>query len=350
MKDKICHLVEDVERKVSIALNEEIRKLSDLVDEFSAPFHPEPIVLNVYKRELHVHVESGLGSNLKSRLSSALAVNVESAQREMAERMSQLLPTDKREIKSVLAPRREPFEMFYRLNCDNLCADFKEDISFRFSFGFTSLIQRFLGKERSKKLTMFGFSEPVPRPLSLGHMQEDDDVDRRSVRSPVSLSEEDWSLLSRFALSQVASSSQGTVGGALIAGMAFRFVGWRVLAVVGGVYAALYCYERLTYTNAAKERRFKKQYVNHASKKLRLIVDLTSANCSHQVQQELSTTFARLCTMIDDCTSEMRGEIRGLDEEAALFEDVARRAKVLKNKGVYLSGEVGQFEEKYLKD
>ncbi|CAG0908799.1 unnamed protein product, partial [Cyprideis torosa] len=160
MKDKICHLVEDVERKVSIALNEEIRKLSDLVDEFSAPFHPEPIVLNVYKRELHVHVESGLGSNLKSRLSSALAVNVESAQREMAERMSQLLPTDKREIKSVLAPRREPFEMFYRLNCDNLCADFKEDISFRFSFGFTSLIQRFLGKERSKKLTMFGFSEP----------------------------------------------------------------------------------------------------------------------------------------------------------------------------------------------
>lgn len=30
---------------------------------------------------------------------------------------------------------------------------------------------------------------------------------------------------------------------------------------------------------------FKKQYVSHASKKLRLIVDLTSANCSHQVQQ-----------------------------------------------------------------
>ena len=27
------------------------------------------------------------------------------------------------------------------------------------------------------------------------------------------------------------------------------------------------------------------KYVDHATRKLRLIVDLTSANCSHQVQQ-----------------------------------------------------------------
>lgn len=62
MKDKIHRMVEDVEQKVSKALNEEIRRLAVLVDEFSVPFHPEPLVLNVYKRELHMHVENGLGN------------------------------------------------------------------------------------------------------------------------------------------------------------------------------------------------------------------------------------------------------------------------------------------------
>jgi mitofusin len=58
-----------------------------------------------------------------------------------------------------------------------------------------------------------------------------------------------------------------------------------VIVISGVVYGALYLYERLTWTNKAKEREFKRQYVEHATRKLRLIVDLTSANCSHQVQQ-----------------------------------------------------------------
>ena len=69
--------------KVSKALNEEIRRLFVLVDEFNLPFHPEPLVLNVYKKEIHAHVENGLGSNLRARLSSALAMNIENSQREM---------------------------------------------------------------------------------------------------------------------------------------------------------------------------------------------------------------------------------------------------------------------------
>lgn len=83
MKLKIHNMVEEVEQKVSKALNEEIWRLGVLVDEFNLPFHTEPLVLNVYKKEINSHVESGLGSNLRARLSTALAMNVETAQREM---------------------------------------------------------------------------------------------------------------------------------------------------------------------------------------------------------------------------------------------------------------------------
>lgn len=189
MKDKIHRMVEDVEQKVSKALNEEIRRLAVLVDEFSVPFHPEPLVLNVYKRELHTHVENGLGdwfrftmqltvndathnnviilpffpgSNLRARLSTALAMNMETSQREMTDRMSGLLPENKKQMSLNILPRREPFEILYRLNCDNLCADFHEDLEFRFSWGFTAIINRFVGKQ-SHKLAITNYPQEVRR-------------------------------------------------------------------------------------------------------------------------------------------------------------------------------------------
>lgn len=151
MKLKIHNMVEEVEQKVSKALNEEIWRLNVLVDEFNLPFHTEPLVLNVYKKEINGHVENGLGSNLRSRLSTALAMNIETAQREMTERMHSLIPTEsiKQHSKQILA-RTQPFEMFYTLNCQNLCADFQEDLEFKFSWGITAMIQRFTGKAKKK--------------------------------------------------------------------------------------------------------------------------------------------------------------------------------------------------------
>lgn len=120
------------------------------------------------------------------------------------------------------------------------------------------------------------------------------------------LSAEQWTMISKVALATF--TSQSTMGGLLLAGFVrdlvyenfsgenslftsilifqmLKTVGWRVIAVSGALYGALYAYERLTWTNKAKEKLFKRQYVQHATRKLRLIVDLTSANCSHQVQQ-----------------------------------------------------------------
>lgn len=63
----------------------------------------------------------------------------------------------------------------------------------------------------------------------------------------------------------------------------FRAIGWRVLGMLAGLYGSLYVYERMAWTNKAKEAAFKRQYVDFASHKLRLIVDLTSTNARHQV-------------------------------------------------------------------
>lgn len=64
--------------------------------------------------------------------------------------MVELLPEDKKQLLGTMMPRKEPFQILYRLNCDNLCADFQEDLEFRFSWGITSLITRFMGKSSHK--------------------------------------------------------------------------------------------------------------------------------------------------------------------------------------------------------
>lgn len=89
-----------------------------------------------------------------------MALNIENSQREMTERMANLLPENKRQMSLNILPRREPFEILYRLNCDNLCADFHEDLEFRFSWGITAIINRFAGRQ-GRKLTITNYPQEV---------------------------------------------------------------------------------------------------------------------------------------------------------------------------------------------
>jgi len=158
--------------------------------------------------------------------------------------------------------------------------------------------------------------------------------------------QDDWSVLSKVAIASI--SSQGTMGGLILGGLLFKTVGWRVLAFTGMVYGVVYSYERLTWTNQAKMRLFKRQYVDHAARKLRLIVDMTSANCSHQVQQELSSTFARLCHLVDESTADMKEELKQIDRTIKELEEVCNRSKVLRNEASFLANNLDVFQRSYL--
>lgn len=342
MKDKICAIVEDVEYKVAKALSEEIRRLSVLVDEFNDPFHPDPLVVNVYKSKLNHHLESGVGSNLKARLSADLQLNMETQQKDMMDRMTALLPTEKQTVSRNILPRREAFEVLYHLNCDNLCSDFQEDLSFKFSLGFSCLMARFMAAGKTKKPNghqSYAAYQNIPRGMPSYSTPE-------TPSNEFFVPQDEWSLLSKVALASV--SSQGTMGGLLVGGLLLKTVGWRVIGVSGLLYGLVYMYERVTWTNQAKLKEFKRQYVDHAARKLRLIVDMTSANCSHQVQQELSSTFARLCHLVDESTSEMREESKHMERRYRELEEIAARSKVLRNQASFLSNKLEMFETTYL--
>merc|ERR1719282_1610485 len=251
--------------------------------------------------------------------------------------MTALLPLEKQTVSRNILPRREAFEVLYHLNCDNLCSDFQEDLSFKFSLGLTCLVNRFMaaGSNANKRQYPSG----VPRPMSNFSTPE-------TPSNEFVIPSDDWSLVSKIALASL--SSQGTMGGLLVGGLLLKTVGWRVIVFSVGIYGGIYAYERMTWTTHAKCKEFKKQYVDHAARKLRLVVDMTSANCSHQVQQELSSTFARLCHLVDETTSEMKDNAKTLEKNIKELEEIASKAKVLRNQASFLGNKLEMFESTYL--
>merc|ERR1719357_905500 len=80
--------------------------------------------------------------------------------------MTALLPLEKQTVSRNILPRREAFEVLYHLNCDNLCSDFQEDLSFKFSLGFSALMARFIAGYRFHFITGH-HGRPVARRTSL---------------------------------------------------------------------------------------------------------------------------------------------------------------------------------------
>lgn len=65
--------------------------------------------------------------------------------------------------------------------------------------------------------------------------------------------------------------------------------------------------------------------------------------------RELSSTFARLCHLVDETTSEMDNELKTIATTLRTLEEAATNAKVFRNKANYLVNELELFDAAYLK-
>ncbi|CAD7678307.1 unnamed protein product [Nyctereutes procyonoides] len=338
-KLRIKQITEEVERQVSTAMAEEIRRLSVLVDDYQMDFHPSPVVLKVYKNELHRHIEEGLGRNMSDRCSTAISSSLQAMQQDMIDGLKPLLPASVRSQIDMLVPR-QCFSLSYDLNCDKLCADFQEDIEFHFSLGWTMLVNRFLGPKNSRRALM-GYNDQVQRPIPL--------TPANPTMPPLpqgSLTQEE--LMVSMVTGLASLTSRTSMGILVVGGVVWKAVGWRLIALSFGLYGLLYVYERLTWTTKAKERAFKRQFVEYASEKLQLIISYTGSNCSHQVQQELSGTFAHLCQQVDVTRENLEQEIAAMNKKIEVLDSLQSKAKLLRNKAGWLDSELNMFTHQYL--
>ncbi|XP_030678710.1 mitofusin-1-like [Nomascus leucogenys] len=341
VEKKIKEVTEEVANKVSRAVTDEICRLSVLVDEFCSEFHPNPDVLKIYKSELSKHVEDAMGRNLADRCTNEVNALVLQTQQEIIENVKPLLPAGIQDTLHTLILCKK-FDLSYNLNCHKLCSDFQEDIVFRFSLGWSSLVHRFLGPRNAQRV-LLGLSEPMSQlPRSLASTP----TAPTTPATPDNASQEE--LMITLVRGLASLTSRTSVGIIIVGGVIWKTIGWKLLPVSLTMYGALYLYERLSWTTRAKERAFKHQFVNYATEKLEMIVSSTSANCSHQVKRQMATTFARLCQQVDITQKQLEEEIARLLKEIDQLEKIQNNSKPLSNKAVQLENELENFTEQFL--
>jgi len=374
----------ETERLVRIALSDEIKHLPLLVDEFQRPFHPNEMVLRVYKSELYRHVGEGLGRNLNARCSNALQKQIDRKRSNMVDDFTPLLvpvqhfgsclnssdslaPTSV-ESESVAAAARKSypfsirtrsghssFDISYDIDCANLCADFQADIQFKFSLGFMQLMERFIGPKQARRVRLGGLvadradaerSNLLHRSPSHPAINGHEGV--YSQPKPMVTEDLLCSLASGYMNFTQGHSAVFISALGMVPYMFWKLIGWQAVVFSVASYGALYCYERMTWTNRAKEKALKRQFVEHASEKLNLVISFTSSNCSHQVQQELSSTFTQLCMHVEQIRDNFEQEIKSLENKIMYLDEVQTSAKTLKNKAGWLSSELANFSSIYL--
>ncbi|KAM6989422.1 mitofusin-1 isoform 2-T2 [Tautogolabrus adspersus] len=255
VRERIKTLTEDVAAKVATALLDQIRSLPVLVEEFRADFNPTQETLELYKTKLMQHMEERMVGGLSHRCSVSIHRDIRAAQAHMIDSVRPLLSTS---LQEQVSPPSTSFELTYDLGLTALCADFHENIEFQFSLGWTSLVTRFIGAANAKR----ALSGPERR------LQDSSFKDEMVVSIATGL---------------VSVTSRASMSVLVIGGVVWRSVGWRVIALSLSLYGLLYLYEKLTWTNASRERALKKQFVEHAAQRLRAIIPVSSSACSQQV-------------------------------------------------------------------
>ncbi|MED6263149.1 Mitofusin-1 [Characodon lateralis] len=349
IKKRIKAISDDVESKVSIAMGEEINRLHVIVDEFHADFHPSPQVLKIYKSDLLAHVEHGMGKNLAFRCSNAINASVQSSQEYMMESMVPLLPSTAQSQIHMMVPNRT-FDLSYDLNCAAICSDFQENIEFQFSLGWKALVHRYLGSVNAQKALRL-VDPNFQNSRSVVPVAQTPSSGPPSIAVPPSnetalMTQED--LMIAMATNLASLTSRTSMSVIVVGGVMWKTIGWRIIALSVSLYGLLYLYERLTWTTRAKERALKRQFVEFASEKLQLIVSFTSASCSHQVQQEMATTFARLCQQVDQTEKDLEANICTLTANIDQLETVQSSSKTLRHKATELEVQLEEFTKQYL--
>lgn len=350
-KRRIKEITSVVEGQVTDAMTEEIGRLGLLVNEFDHPFHPHPGFLKTYKKELYGHLERGLGRNMTARCSNSQTQVVNDAQRDMADRLRSLLPPESPEFLLEPAATALDFQASYKLDVPSLCVDFREDIEFHFSLGWQAILRKFLAPHNASLAIALGanLQRNVRSLVPTAQYSTQSTEGRTATSSQVNstcemLRRPEGDEVAAAVITGLASVTSRTGTLVVIAGgLIWKTVGWKFIALCAGLYSGVYVIERLRWNNGAKEKAFKKQFVEYATEKLHLVVSFTSANCSIQVQQELSSSFVKLKSLVQRAKESLEENIIELCKEITRLEKIENEAKILRNKASWFESELSQF-------
>ena len=277
--------ISDIRKRIEVVSDlatEEIRRLSKIVDDFdTVKFTTEPDKLQYYKERLYDHVEANLSKKLRMGISTVINKHVDPFNQAMLQ-ISILLSEDRQQrMKQIITSQSSIQEELFDLkNYKQFYTKFQEDLEFRDTLGLMSIVRKF-----RKQISV----DTQPEAYQSG--------------------ETDFFSMMRRLISMHPPDERTAAGSLAVVGILFRTVGWNVIILTTTAYGTWCAYQYLTWTNSAKERALKNQYVHYARKRLQECVLTISQQVANSVEKNMTITLGELKTDADKETTEINSKI-----------------------------------------
>ncbi|XP_062505571.1 mitofusin-1-like [Corticium candelabrum] len=318
---------EGVESMVDSAMREEISNLNRVVNAYTAISFTADNVLT-FVEGLYSHVDDSLDRNLMACCNTSVSQTLRQTQQQLLDSVQSAIPEDMRLSPSIIS--KEDISLSYELDCRQLCTGFSPDLQFRFSWGLV-LMRRWLGQD-----VVNYYTGAVVRATGSSTGTE-------TSHSSQEMQQSNTSLLT-WAVAAVRSpglySSWPVIA---IVTLTWQSIGWKVVAMAGTAVACLYGYERLCWTNKAREKSLKQQFVSFAADRLQLVVAVKSKDCKQQVQRELQHSVVQLNSTIDQAKEKLETEILQLENDIQQHQQAENQAREYKNTMNFFKSELHKF-------
>ena len=236
VNQQINRIVSFTQDFISSAMNEECKKVDSIINGFRFYFDDkEPKSIEKYKKELFKYVRSELKNNISVKCAESLKKQVLEVQTKMSNSIQfaeNIADTGCGSVSNGGPPTHSlssfndsfdetVLDRELAIDAPSIGTDFQEDLEFRFSLGISRLICKMSGS-KNESVRLVGNALGPVKDLS-------DVVGNAAVDSPTVT-----------ATKILVSGAPQITTAATIGYAAYKLVGWRMVAVVGGSYAGLY--------------------------------------------------------------------------------------------------------------
>merc|ERR1711976_615807 len=344
VNQQINRIVSFTQDFISSAMNEECKKVDSIINGFRFYFDDkEPKSIEKYKKELFKYVRSELKNNISVKCAESLKKQVLEDQTKMSNSIQfaeNIADTGCGSVSNGGPPTHslssfndsfdeKVLDRELAIDAPSIGTDFQEDLEFRFSLGIGRLINKMSGSRNESVRIVGNALAPVK---DLGDVVGNVTVDSPTVTATKIL---------------VSGAPQITTA-ATIGYAAYKLVGWRMVAVVGGSYAALYAWERVMWNSRAKERRLKRQFATHAKNHIAKRKTETAEETSQQLEQRLLHRAELLSRALETTSNRVDNQITATSNQLEDIERVASNSKKLRNNADWITHKIQDFANKYI--
>jgi len=314
-KEELVKFGNQVHANISTVMGDEIMQLSIILEKFPKPFPSDPSGMPEYKEELFKFIDKELKNAIDVKYQTEVVNTFENLREKLVDNAEQILPESwiKKQSKPISVEvmknqRLSHPDLNFLISCNSLCALFKEDLSFNFTLGVNNIIRKFLGPTLTRGMMAKGRQRSS---RMSGNAADEDNGE--SGESGMSGHQETILLPIMASLNRLPS--MGPMGLVVGGGIIWSKISWKVIAVVGGCYAAFYLYERLTWNVVAKQRSFKRQLVDFATPQLSTVIPIISEHCSDILSTDINNVYSTLKLDIDASLKDARSDIEQCEQQ-----------------------------------